>query len=222
MAGEELIIPSIFALVMLGSITALYKKNPLFSIIEHSIIGVVTAQALISQVNAFNTQVIDKVVTGADPYYIITIVLALFYFGAVLRPLRTLYRFVLTITMAIALGVGLSGRMVTSYNIIVTFSQWTSIENVVMTIVLITTTLYFIYQKKLSAPLKYPRQIGMWFLWIYFALGTVGMWGRFSDPMVGRMLDIATGPGIYIGAILLAVILIDVARNRGKSQIQIT
>lgn len=206
----------IMAFLFYGAITALYKYNPIYSVIEALVIGAVLANEVGTALKAILNTVLTPVTVG-DTTAIATLVLGAMYFFIFTRRYSYVYRMISVITIASTFGLVQSGQLLTMYQQNMMWATYViDVSSALLIIGVITTMVYFTFSKTLERPLRHVRTVGKLYLFAFFGISIGTMWYRYTNFAISYTLRTLTAPAIYVPFIILIYIALDATGVIGR------
>ncbi len=214
----------VMAITFFFFFSSFYKRTRFFSFLSHLLIGVSVAFVCVQGIDVLSNQIYKRIV-GGEPLYIFAIIIGLLYFTAVIPKLRSLYRGVTVVQVAIGLGLTLQLSMVKVWDWVVNISgqAFTGVGPFLAMVFLVTGISNFLFSKALEKPTRIPREIGRMGLLIYaaFIVGS-GLSFRVSNTMF-YVLRIMQGNVWWVPIIIFAGIVIDatgILKRPQEAQVQ--
>jgi len=214
----------VMAITFFGLFSSFYKRSRLFSFLAHMLIGVSTAFVCVQGIDVVINDVYGRI-TGGEPIFIMVIIIGLLYFTAVIPKLRSLYRGVTVVQVAIGLGLTLQLSMVKVWDWTVNIAgqAFTGVGPFLAMVFLLTGISNFLFSKVLEKPTRISREVGRLGLLIYsaFIVGS-GLSFRISNTMF-YVLRVMQGNAWWIPLIIFAGIIIDatgILKRPQEAQVQ--
>jgi hypothetical protein len=209
MEPQVLIPQLLLAFVIYGTLTQLYKINPIFTFLEHAIIGVGMAHTIVIGIDTIDKNVVRNLST--NPLLIVVFLLGFCYFCVFIPQLRSVYRGVNVMTVGATLGVGLPMYMNETWAAVTKYSAITDFNVLIVFLAFIFGSTYFLFSKSLEGVTSWPRRIGLYAVYAYIGSSIGPMWFRYVNTLIGWSIVVFHSPGIYVVALIFIGILIDVA-----------
>ena len=222
--------------VLLGTIIAgtatlagwsyLHRENFAYRLFENIFVATGAATSLMFAIKYAVDNAITPLLKGSLEFLIPVILGIMCYFFYVKR-YRYLYRIPIAFMIGVGTGVGIRGAMQTNlYSqiqatikpLIVVNNAFTTINNILILVGVVTSAIYFIFTFKPSRGLNGVSMLGRYIIMIGFGadFGQVVM-GRMTY-LYGRAQFMATTEAIYLIPVALAIIAFDILRPKLKKE----
>jgi len=200
------------SLVVLSLYTTMYKPNQLASIVEKMVLGITIGQAMVANVLSIYADQVKPLATAFKPELIAAILVGAMYVTVLHRRLVSIFRGVMVITASVLISSGVAGTIAGVYTQVKTYgaAAVTTIGGVVMFITLLLSTAYFLYSSHFERGVaSKAREVSRYMVFMCLGLMYGAEWFRWINVAVGWIIQVVTGPGIFLAAIFLAVVLLD-------------
>lgn len=205
----QILVSLIPAILIYGIVSVMYKRNLVFGICQNFVIAFIMAQGVAQALRGFHAQAWTPLLAG-DIGFIIPLLLALGYFTILTRKYINVYRLVFLLTFMIGIGTAVVTSLGTASGQLLGMAALGDINSVLYLIFFIAAISYFTFSKRLEAPLRPLRSLGLVIVLLWAGQGVATLQTFQMEYVIGWQLLIVDGPGIYVIAILAIGILLDV------------
>jgi len=181
----DYITPLIGIIITLGALSFLFKENIVYRLVEHIYVGFAAGHSIISAIVSLRDNTFIPMVTKQLWINIIPILLGLVLFLRFFKQTRFASRWAIAFLLGSTVGLGMAGAPLTiNRNLQYSILAFTNLDNIVLTIAVITAMIPFIFTEKIikagGAPLRYINTIGRIFIMVYLG-------GAFATTTMSRI-----------------------------------
>lgn len=209
------------ALLMLTTLSVLWKANPFFKATQQIVIGLVTGYLLMFNITLMDRSVFSRI-AGGESLYIIALVWGLAQYTYFSTALRSVYRGAIVATLTISLGTTINKVLALLWVSMKGWIAWGTTDVLLLTNVFVGAFafLYHIYwetfEDRFARYVRIPRMLYRFSFASYcgWVIGSVFALGRGINFVVDQAFYVvrgvgAGGIGLYVLIIGLVVIVID-------------
>lgn len=208
----------IMAFMFYGAITALYKYNPIYSVLEALVIGAVLANEVGTALKSIMNIVLTPLGRG-DTTAMATLLFGAMYFFIFTRKFSYVYRLICVITIACTFGTVQSGQLLTMYTQNMMWATYvTDVSSALLIVGVIATMIYFTFSKPLERPLRHIRTVGKLYLFAFFGISVGTMWYRYTNFAISYTLRTIDPPAVFVPFLILFYIILDATGVIGRIQ----
>jgi len=221
----SVVLPLIPAICTLMIWSYLYKYNPVFKFAEHTVVGIGAGVTFYMSFRTIITTGVDPVMKGV--YFMLpALLLGPFVFGTFHPKTRWYGTLPIAILLAIGFGLAVRGTIIgqiidqvrASMVPITTPNMVKNFENLVVIVGTVTSLLYFVFTREQKGAFGVATRLGRYFVMI--AMGTTYaslLLTNFSGAM-GPMFTLMESPGIYLTAIAVLLVMIDIGLSIARKE----
>jgi len=206
------------AAVFMAGVSVFYRRTIAYTILEQGLIGTMCATVLYTQLVAIQKG-IGAALGAGDYLYIVPLMWGLLYFSVFSRRLVNLFRIVAAITLAVSYGLNVPMIYKTVFTAMKGYATITGATLLaqfldgLMAILFFLGLIYFVFGSRFERPLRIPRMLGLYVIYILCGLMTAAVFTRNTDSVIGMLYDQARSPSIIVLGIGVLIILIDLWRT---------
>lgn len=179
------IVTWIGAILVLMTLTFLYKDTIIFRFVERTMVGAAIGHYVVVAVKNIND--LGVATLPKDPLVIVPIVLGLLLFARFHKTYHWLTRY--GVAVMVGIGTGLTFRAIIVAQFIsqlqATILNLTTIDNIIIFVGVLCTVTYFVFTVELKGPLRNIPRIGLWFMMVAFGVS-------FGGALIGRVTYIVS------------------------------
>jgi hypothetical protein len=205
------------AIMLFGVYSWMYKENPIYGIVEQLVIGVTAAHVLIMGFKSIQASIINPLIAG-EIIAAGALILGLAYLCMFSRTLVPVYRLSMIMALGVAFGRTLPTMIATLWGGIRTYSQVTEIGIAVSAICMCLVFVYCTFWRRIDTSFRPVRTLGLAVIYIYFGINLGAVTIARTSILIGQILEVSKGVGLYVAAIAMILIFIDVGYQWSKTR----
>ena len=212
------LVPAALALMVFSH---LYKYNYFFKFTEHTLVGIAVG---VEMYMAYKSIIASGVQPMLKGQYIMVpaLILGFMVFAIFFKRSKYLASWPLVIVVSVGLGLSASGaiygqiitQITATFLPLTTPDLWKDVQNLIIVLGTVTTLLYFTFTIPHTGPLKRVTRLGRYFIMIALGATFGGVVTTFTTPVITPVIWMTETPGIYLSAVVVLIILVDIIRSR--------
>jgi putative flippase GtrA len=211
----------LFALVVVIIYGTMYRENPLYSVLEHAMIGVMAAFPIVADWRpdgAFDRNIITPMITEGRWELIIPVLIGLGYFTVLSRRLTFIYRTLISFRIGSMLGIAIGAYLTISMLGIISLAKKvvTDPAAIIAALVVIFVLLYYTFSQKIDSMFGLGRRLGYFVVFSFYAGFGATLFLTRLDTMVGWVYNVSRWPAILVVAVAALIILVDAVIRRTR------
>ena len=211
----------IYAAATLIVWSALYRDNPFFKFAQRLIVGLYLGMTITSGLDVLYTKSYIPIFEEGKFFSLVMVgtILGILSLARLVKGGEWISRYPLSVLAGIGGSVALTGAMGAQILGQLQIGALTTLDGILMAVGTFTTLTFFLFAVKSKSPiLKLSVNIGKIFLMV--ALGCMlglEFMTNVSLP-IGSMPHLVKGPGVYVSAVALVILAVDILSHQRKSK----
>jgi len=168
------------AILVLMTLTFLYKDTILFRIVERTMVGAAIGHTVVVALKNINDLGVASI--PKDPLVVVPIVLGLLLFMRFHKTYHWLTRYGVAVIVGIGTGLTFRAIIITQFisQLQATVLSLTTVNNIIIFVGVLCTVAFFILTIEPKGLLRHISRIGLWFMMIAFGVS-------FGGALIGRI-----------------------------------
>lgn len=210
----------VFSAIILIIWTIFYRENPLYKAVSSMSVGLMLAFWLKGGFDTLIKDVIKPALLGYELPRIMVLILGLLMFMRFFPNLAYLSRWPIAILAGIGTGIASRGAvsaMILSQIRVDSFigtNLITSIENILIWVGTISTTVYFLFSRERGKVLGTISKVGQVYMMLSF--GVVFGMSVYGSSVMTQMTYLLDYPGYYVTAVAVVILIVDIYIRRQR------